>query len=95
MSTEPDKARAMENAETRNDETMVVANGNPKATRTDSVPNKSMLLNKEIFLKKRRINREIRNYISNIASKVIIYLLVERNNYLREERSLRRGRPTK
>ena len=48
-----------------------------------------------MFLKKRKINKEIRNYTLNIASRAIIYPLIERSNSIREERSLKRERLTK
>ena len=49
-----------ENAETRNEETMVVASGNPKVARTDILPNKSMLLKEEIFHRKKETDVEKR-----------------------------------
>ena len=48
-----------------------------------------------MFLKKRRINKEIRNYTINITSKTIIYLFTRRSNSLKEVRNYKKERLVK
>ena len=75
-----------------NNKIKIVINKNFKVTRINFILSKLILFNKKIFLKKRRIDKKIKNYILNIISKIIIYLFIEKNNNLRKERNYRKKR---